>query len=89
MSDPIKLPTFENIEFKVEDKIAYVIINRPSKFNSFTLKLLAEVEAAIEFINDNYDLDVRALILYGNGKHFSAGLDLGDLKRLLFFDKTQ
>lgn len=54
--------------------LGYIILNRPDKLNTFNSPLADELDRAlIEFDNDP---DVRVIIIKGNGKVFSAGIDL-------------
>lgn len=49
-------------------------INRPEKYNAFSLTMWDELCVAYRQLEDNHDL--RCAVLYGEGKHFTAGLDL-------------
>ncbi|MGO1438210.1 MAG: crotonase/enoyl-CoA hydratase family protein [Candidatus Corynebacterium faecigallinarum] len=57
----------------VTDGIAHVRLNRPDKLNSLTLPVLDELVAIAGHIHR--DSSVRAVILAGEGRSFSAGLD--------------
>ena len=57
----------------VTDGIAHVRLNRPDKLNSLTLPVLDELVAIAGRIRR--DSSVRAVILAGEGRSFSAGLD--------------
>lgn len=67
--------------YKVEENIAYVVINRPDVLNCFdyeTLQQLSEIVNLIEM-----DPEVRVVIFTGAGeKAFSAGADLKERKTL-------
>lgn len=54
--------------------IAVVALNRPEALNAFTPEMLRGLSAAITALED--DAGVRAIILEGNGRAFSAGVDL-------------
>lgn len=56
------------------DGIGRVTITRPDKANSLTAEMLAELTAAFQALADQPQL--RAVILTGAGKVFSAGADL-------------
>ena len=64
------------VEYKSEDKIGIVSINRPSKMNAISFEMFGEFEKAIETLLADPTKEVRALILTGEGQHFSSGLDL-------------
>jgi len=49
-------------------------INRPEKYNAFSLTMWDELCAAYRQLEDEHDL--RCGVLYAEGKHFTAGLDL-------------
>ena len=65
---------FENITFTVEAGIARLTLNRPSKLNSFTGAMHAELRVALDRIQE--DKAVRVLVLTGAGRGFCAGADL-------------
>ncbi len=71
----IKSPT-ESIQLEIRDEILLVAINRPEKRNAFNDELILGIEKIFE----NIPSQVRCAIIYGLGKHFSAGLDLSELK---------
>ena len=49
-------------------------LNRTQKMNAFDLDMFKELAIAFGQLND--DPDCRCGLLYANGKHFTAGLDL-------------
>ena len=67
---------------KVERHPNYVTItlNRPEKRNSLNEALLAAMDKAFAAIEE--DKEIRAVILRGAGKSFSAGLDLAEADRI-------
>ncbi len=62
--------------FKVElnNSIAHVQINRPEKYNAMNAPFWSEIVEIFNWI-DETDA-VRAVVISGAGKHFSAGIDL-------------
>lgn len=58
------------------DGFATVVLNRPQKLNTLSIALRREFEHAIGELEA--DPGVRVLILTGNGRAFSAGLDLDE-----------
>lgn len=61
------------------DGVAVLTMNRPAVFNAFDETLIAELDAA--FGQLGADPGVRAIVLAGAGKHFSAGADLQWMQR--------
>jgi enoyl-CoA hydratase len=66
--------TYEAIVVERTDRIAILRFNRPSKLNSMSEQLKKETLQALEELAD--DDSVRAVVLTGNGRAFSAGYDL-------------
>jgi enoyl-CoA hydratase len=64
----------EFILTKVEDGVGYLTFNRPKALNAFNNELMREAMAAMDaFAADD---DVKAVIVQGAGRAFSAGFDL-------------
>jgi enoyl-CoA hydratase/carnithine racemase len=61
---------------EIQDDILLVKINRPEKRNAINDELVLGIES----IFSNIPEGVKCAIIYGEGKHFSAGLDLSELK---------
>ena len=61
------------ITYDVENGRARITLNRPEKLNALSLELQQELNEAL-WEADN-DTNVRAVILRGNGRAFSAGYD--------------
>lgn len=49
-------------------------INRPKKYNAFSVSMFHELSRAYAQLHE--DNDLRCGVLWGHGKHFTAGLDL-------------
>ena len=67
---------YEKILFTVADGVATITLNRPDKLNSFDRALSLEVIDALDRVKD--DATVRAVVLTGAGRAFSAGQDLAE-----------
>lgn len=67
--------SFEQVEYRIEGRLARVVLNRPQYRNAQSRVLLSELDAA--FAAAAADPSVRVIILSGNGPAFSAGHDLG------------
>lgn len=58
--------------------VLWITFNRPSSLNAFSSDMLAGIATAID--HGAEDTDIRAIVLTGTGKSFSAGADLeGDV----------
>lgn len=64
----------DNVIYEKHDRVALISLNRPDALNGFTTEMLAELASAIEAAHA--DDDVRAVVLTGEGRAFSAGADL-------------
>src|SRR4030043_1005906 len=56
-----------------EEGIAVITLNRPEKGNAFNMEMMGEIDMAFE--EAGRDKGIKAIILTGAGKAFSAGLD--------------
>lgn len=65
---------FETVQYRQDDAVAIVTINRPEAMNSFDEALRRDLAAALQ--RAAADDSVRAVVLTGNGRSFSAGADL-------------
>jgi len=68
--------SYESIQFKIENGIAVLTLNRPGRLNSFTRAMHEEVRDALDRVQA--DASVRVLLLTGAGRGFCAGQDLND-----------
>ena len=68
--------TYESIQFKIDNGIALLTLNRPDRLNSFTQSMHHEVRDALNKLQE--DKSVRVLVLTGAGRGFCAGQDLND-----------
>lgn len=66
----------ETIAVEQRDQTLLVKLNRPDKRNAFNDALILGLEKVFE----NIPSGVRCAVIYGEGKHFSAGLDLSELR---------
>ena len=67
----------KSIQFKIENKIAYITLNRPEVFNSFNREMALSLQNTLDDCETN--AEVRAIVLSGNGKAFCAGQDLKEV----------
>lgn len=66
-----------SILLKIENKIAFITLNRPEVFNSFNREMALSLQKNLDDCESNPD--VRAIVLTGNGKAFCAGQDLKEV----------
>lgn len=83
----IDYETDEPILYAVEDGVAWITMNRPSFNNAQNGQMTYALDDA--FVRATNDDAVKCIVLAGNGKHFSAGHDIGTPGRDLHheFDK--
>ena len=70
---------FTTLEIQLNGPVATVWMNRPDLHNAFDETLITELTAAFMALDD--DADIRAVVLAGRGKSFSAGADLNWMRR--------
>lgn len=75
-----RLPASLAAEFK--DDIAILRLARPEKRNA----LNEDIVLGLELFFSELPNDVKAVVIHGEGDHFSAGLDLSDLAETNFTD---
>jgi enoyl-CoA hydratase len=73
----MEMSDFKTIIYEVTEARARITLNRPEKLNALSFELQTELNEAL-WEADN-DTNVRAIILRGNGRAFSAGYDLTPL----------
>ena len=74
------------LQIERADRIATVRLNRPDKHNAFDEHLIAELTQAFRDLGN--DAAVRVAVLAANGPSFSAGADLGWMKRMSVMDRA-
>ena len=69
---------FENLTLETDDAgVATLTLNRPEKLNAYSRELEDEMRAATAQVSA--DDDVRALVVTGAGRAFSAGGDVSTM----------
>jgi 2-(1,2-epoxy-1,2-dihydrophenyl)acetyl-CoA isomerase len=71
------LGEFQVVRFAIDGGIAVVTLNDPAHLNSYTIRMTGEIRKALRQAEEQPD--VRAVILTGAGRAFSAG---GDTRRM-------
>ena len=68
---------YENLLISIEEKIATVTINRPTKLNALNKATISDLSKAVKLLGKNDD--VRVIIITGSGeKAFVAGADISE-----------
>jgi len=68
---------FETIIVEKGNHIGIITLNRPDQLNTFTTTLAAELDQAL--VDMEQDKEIRVIIIKGNGRAFSAGIDVSVL----------
>ena len=66
-----------SIEFQLSNQVAYITLNRPDKLNSFNREMAMLLQQRLD--DCSTDKSIRAVVITGSGKAFSAGQDLGEV----------
>ncbi|SDL65311.1 methylglutaconyl-CoA hydratase [Franzmannia pantelleriensis] len=70
-----------------ERGVAWLTLNRPEVHNAFDDRLIAELNAHLTHLHEAATRgEVRVVVLGSEGKHFSAGADLGWMQRMVEYD---
>lgn len=70
----------ETLQIRRDGGIATLTMNRPERHNAFDDALIAELTRALRALAG--EPDVRAVVLAGTGRSFSAGADIGWMRRM-------
>ena len=71
---------YKYITYIVNDRIAFVTLNRPEKKNALSFELISELKVALADAEQSND--VKVVVLKANGNVFCAGADLEYLQQL-------
>jgi enoyl-CoA hydratase/carnithine racemase len=66
--------SWQQLLYKVEDRVATITLNRPDRLNAYTTVMSGELREA--FAKADADPEVRAIVLTGAGRGFCAGADM-------------
>lgn len=70
----VDIKNLNTLIIRKEDKVAWIILNRPKKLNALNQELLDELSRSLDELEK--DDSVRVIVLTGSGKAFSAGADI-------------
>lgn len=65
---------FTTIRYEEKNSVAWITLNRPDAFNSFTPEMNKEITRALRQVNRNDN--VRCVVFTGEGRAFCAGQDI-------------
>ena len=73
------VPIFETLEFTRDGHVAHLRLNRPDRLNAFSIRMWDEMLELGSAVRD--DPEIRALVVSGNGRAFSSGIDTTEIGR--------
>ncbi len=77
----------KNINFYIEDQIAFLGLNRPEKRNALNKGMIEEI---IKILNEQKsNREFKVLIIYGEDDHFCSGADLEWMKEGVYQSKLE
>ncbi len=71
---------YEALHYEAADGVGLVRLARPEKLNALDARMVAELRAVLERVRE--DASLRALVVTGSGRAFSAGADIAELAAL-------
>jgi len=77
----MSLPRFETLSLTLEGPVATLRLNRPDKANAMNLPMWHEIRSAFDWADRTPE--VRVVILEGEGRHFTSGIDLAMMAGIL------
>jgi methylglutaconyl-CoA hydratase len=78
---------YQTIEYTVEDRVAYLTLNRPDKRNALNDVLMIELKDAI--MAAEQDPEAKVIVIRARGKAFCAGADLAYLQKMQDYSMDQ
>ncbi|EIJ41899.1 enoyl-CoA hydratase/carnithine racemase [Beggiatoa alba B18LD] len=77
-----------NLMMNIDERgVAILTINRPEVHNAFDDALITYLTGTLMQLEDNPD--VRVIVLKANGEHFSTGMDLRWLQKVMSYSKEE
>lgn len=70
-----------------EDRVATVTLNRPERHNAFDDTIIDTLQQSFDSLGRNQQ--VRVVVLKANGKSFSAGADLGWMRKMANYSEQE
>jgi len=69
-----------DVKMVIEEGVAVVRLNRPEAANALNSLVLTRLLETFEGLRDN--MAVRGIVITGEGKHFCAGADIGEMAKM-------
>jgi len=82
-----RIMNYTTINYRIEDRILTLTLNRPEQLNAFTVEMANELVHAFNRASD--DDAVAAIIVTGAGRAFCAGMDLSAPGNVFGLDEAQ
>jgi enoyl-CoA hydratase/carnithine racemase len=79
--------TYDTLDYRVDDGVLVLTLNRPEQLNAFTVEMADELVAAFE--RASADDAVGAIVVTGGGRAFCAGMDLSVDGNVFGLDESQ
>ncbi len=73
----MKIAAYKHIIAELKERYAIIRLNRPAVFNSFNQEMAFELQEFLDYCAGN--VQIRALMITGEGKAFCAGQDLAEV----------
>lgn len=70
--------SYDTVLLEKKEQIGIITLNRPDKLNTFNTVLAKELNDVLQKLEE--DEDVRVVVVKGEGKAFSAGIDVKEMK---------
>jgi enoyl-CoA hydratase/carnithine racemase len=77
---------FRTLDYRVDDRILTLTLNRPDQLNAFTVEMANELVQAFNYASD--DDSVGAIVVTGSGRAFCAGMDLSASGNVFGLDES-
>jgi len=65
---------FKRVIYEKKDNVAWITLNNPDRYNALDYEMRRELKEALE--DAGKDENIRAVVINGSGKAFSAGADI-------------
>ncbi|MBK1692342.1 enoyl-CoA hydratase/isomerase family protein [Ectothiorhodospira mobilis] len=81
------MPSEQHLIVRIRESVATVLLNRPERHNAFDDTLIETLTRTLEDLERDHR--VRALVLTGAGKSFSAGADIHWMQRMAAYTREE